>query len=561
MPTLRLAPAVLLVPLLASPAMADGPVAFSAGSGGYELGTPAGGAALEKEGLALNVEWDDRPWDDGLQPRPGWTPSLGDDTLYVEHTFQRADLEVSTRDRLHLDDIDPGVAAAANLRALRAEYPAFRFVRDAAAPVLDAPGSPVHVAAEENALRFGWGLGPLKPYEDELEYPAPESWWGVPVRVSDQQTQVGASFLDSSDAAIAALEQDAGLVCVAVADGTGSDTGAGSEACPRSPLSDAAGPLLPNAVLHSELSQVSVAVNPAHGPRAAPPASTGAAAVASLERGAPSARASPAGDERAPSARDEALPADVLGLLWASEDTGAAGAPWRPTAALASRGDPLAGLLVLAAGLGAVALAVPLYRRIARGRVLHHDVRGRILALVRENPGLHESAAAKTLGISHTLAQYHVRMLAEFGFVEVKRFGGRKHLFAAGQLGRAEKSLLLAEKGRGAQLVDLVAAQPGIAQRELARAMGVRESSVKWHLDRLEAQGVVLVARGLDGKRVRLSPETEQARLASFGRGGPGGMPPAVLEPWPVPERASMPEDEPVPLGAGQPAPLPAASA
>jgi predicted transcriptional regulator len=92
-------------------------------------------------------------------------------------------------------------------------------------------------------------------------------------------------------------------------------------------------------------------------------------------------------------------------------------------------------------------------------------------------------------------------------------------------MGRLEKTLHIVEHGAGAQLVDLVASQPGISQREIARALGIRESSVKWHLDRLEDQAVVKVTRGPEGKRVRLTQEYEGARLASFERVAPAPAP------------------------------------
>jgi predicted ArsR family transcriptional regulator len=192
-------------------------------------------------------------------------------------------------------------------------------------------------------------------------------------------------------------------------------------------------------------------------------------------------------------------------------------------------------------GLGLL-LAAPLYRRLVKGRVGQHPVRERIVAIVAASPGVHEMAVARELGISHTLTQYHVRMLVEFGSVEVKRFGGRKCLFLPGGLGRTERSLLLAERGgKAGQVVDLVAAQPGIAQRELARALGIAESSVKWHLDRLERQGLLAVERGPSGKRVRLTGDAERARVAA--------MPTFTV----VPAQPRPPPSPPEPLLPGVP--------
>jgi predicted transcriptional regulator len=192
---------------------------------------------------------------------------------------------------------------------------------------------------------------------------------------------------------------------------------------------------------------------------------------------------------------------------------------------------------LVAAGLGLALLAVPLYRRIVRGGVLDNPLRDRILAHVRAKAGIHESAIARDLAIGTTLAQYHVRMLVEFGLVEIRRFGGRKCVFAAGQVDRQDKTLLLAEKGRGAQVLDLVAAQPGIAQKDIARALGMRQSSAKWHLDRLEAEGLITVERSVEGKRIRLSVQAEEARHRAFARAAaePPSVAPAALTPAATP--------------------------
>lgn len=196
-----------------------------------------------------------------------------------------------------------------------------------------------------------------------------------------------------------------------------------------------------------------------------------------------------------PSAMRAALALDAAPLPGAS--VSAAGD--RAAVLAAPPATPVVSALLV--GLGLVALAVPLYRRLVRHQVLEHPLRQRMLEEVRAQPGMTESALARALGIQHTLAVYHLRLLVEFGLVERKRFGGRTCLFAAGALSRDDKALALAQ-GRARELLGIVGAAPGIAQQDLARALGLQASSVKWHLDRLEGHGLLRTERGPDGKKV-----------------------------------------------------------
>jgi predicted transcriptional regulator len=172
--------------------------------------------------------------------------------------------------------------------------------------------------------------------------------------------------------------------------------------------------------------------------------------------------------------------------------------------------------------LAALALALPflaLYRRILPSRALHHPVREDILRRVREKPGIHESLLARDMGLRHTHVQYHLRVLEESGVIETRRFGGLKCIFEMGRHSAAEKALAMSERGRSQDVLLAVSAEPGIAQRALARRLGMSESSIKWHLDRLAGSGMVTTERARGAKRAW--------PVASVGIAVPAAFPPS----------------------------------
>jgi predicted transcriptional regulator len=261
--------------------------------------------------------------------------------------------------------------------------------------------------------------------------------------------------------------------------------------------------LLPELLLHTELQDASLNLARASGDAVALPRD-GATFVTTPHAGdSVSEHVVPTGEPAlalhgdapaalAPASMPEPLPA-------------VAGGPSRMAGAspvIVSTMVPLA--LAVLAGLAPLAWA--LYRRILPNRALAHPVRELILERVRAQPGIHESDLARAVGLRHNHVQYHVRVLEDVGVLETRHFGGLKCIFELGKLSPAEKALAMAQRGRSHEVLQLVNAEPGIAQRDLARKLGMTESSAKWHLDRLEQSGVVRTERARGAKRAWAAP-------------------------------------------------------
>ncbi|MCA1813638.1 MAG: winged helix-turn-helix transcriptional regulator [Halobacteriales archaeon] len=476
--------------------------------------------ALAPAALALPV--DVHSESDG-PPQIGWDDNgsllPGDDVVTTAQGVRTVDVDFRAP---YLEDLAPALAVEADLRDLRVDEPALQLVR-AADGQLDAIPLPAGFTVTHDQLILDIDVtNPANDhggdFHDAMDLPNPETW-GPPVTVTDDGAAVEPTLTSNSDRFTERVDESMTQMCK----GFGADlryavaqvdpvTARGGMRCPEQTIAPWVEPLLPTWMGRYELQDVRIALDGAVG--------FAADSLAAPGHGVPPAwpgvggRALPAGlaDLGAP----EALASAALGWDGSPASPGVPGAGFAPTGSDASF-LPVQGPELLAAalaGLGLALLAIPLYRRLVQRDVSEHPVRARLVEVVSATPGIHEMQAAKQLGISHTLAQYHVRMLVEFGALEVKRFGGRKCLFVPGRVGRAEKSILLAERaGKGGQLLDLVTEQPGIGQRDIARQLGIRESSVKWHLDRLAEQGLVVIAKDAAGKRVRLSDETARLRV------------------------------------------------
>jgi biotin operon repressor len=475
----------------------------------------------------------------------------GDDTLRLEQTVTRVEVRANTDNSILGSPLGP-VLLAANLREARVDHPAFRLVRGLDEATLDAAHAPLDVEFTEQGFGVGWDLPVRNGHRDPepISYPDPEDWYNFPLVLTYDSVGVEPSLLGSSDRFLARADAEAGFLCTDVQDPQRGNVPLGL-GCPSRALSDTLTPVLPNVAGRNEIWDVGVGLDVPPDDIAIAQPGTGARAPGVALGAAGDAVPQGAGDEPAPAAVDPVLPDSRPSAAHAEESTGLS-----PSAAASSLVDEPDAQLALAvlAGLGLALLGVPLYRRIVKGQLMQNPMREAIVGLVGANPGIHEMAVATELGISHTLTQYHVRMLAEFGAVELKRFGGRKCLFLPGTMGRTEKSLLLAERGgKGGEVLALVGRQPGVAQRDLARQLGIRESSVKWHLDRLEQQGLLAIERGPAGKRVRLTPDAERAL---------GAPPPTTFTRVPSAEEPRPePEGPPAPMDPRAPAPLHAVEA
>jgi len=120
--------------------------------------------------------------------------------------------------------------------------------------------------------------------------------------------------------------------------------------------------------------------------------------------------------------------------------------------------------------------------------------RARILALVREHPGVCVEDIAKTLGISRTGVEYHVRVLARDRLLSHVRHGRRLRMFPPDLHRTVQRNLLgqLRLPVARSLLLDL-REHPTESWRFFARRLGISSRTVRWHVTRLQTEGIIRV--------------------------------------------------------------------
>jgi DNA-binding transcriptional ArsR family regulator len=205
-------------------------------------------------------------------------------------------------------------------------------------------------------------------------------------------------------------------------------------------------------------------------------------------------------------------------------------APWTPpagpaTASKQSSTAPIGGnsdratdldtpadsALVALLATGFLAPAWALYRRIISSGALDSPRRARIMDSIRAQPGITPGALRKATGLHYTSCLHHVRVLADTGFVDLRRVGGQWRCFPREHAGLAAQRWWVASNGLTARaLLALVASKPGISPAEAARELGITRSAMQHHTERLRGLGVIEATRA--GARVELRIARAQGR-------------------------------------------------
>lgn len=135
---------------------------------------------------------------------------------------------------------------------------------------------------------------------------------------------------------------------------------------------------------------------------------------------------------------------------------------------------------------------VSLYHRIDEDERLEHPTRRHIRTLLEETPGLHANALRERLGLSRGQLEHHLGMLLDADLVTEVRATGYRCLFLPGDVDPAIAALADRLRSDTAQCVLAEAAEsPGSSLTDLADAASVAISTVSYHVDNLEAGGLL----------------------------------------------------------------------
>ncbi len=150
--------------------------------------------------------------------------------------------------------------------------------------------------------------------------------------------------------------------------------------------------------------------------------------------------------------------------------------------------------------------------------LLDLEMRRRLVALVGAYPGLHVREAARQLGTSTALVEYHLGLLLEAGLVEARRDERYVRVYAVTgpRPSEEERGLLALLRERLPLRITLFLLDRGepVKHGEVADALELGKSKLSFHLRKLEAAG--LVAKTADGQFEVLHPRRVQRLLWTY---------------------------------------------
>lgn len=137
----------------------------------------------------------------------------------------------------------------------------------------------------------------------------------------------------------------------------------------------------------------------------------------------------------------------------------------------------------------AVLLTVCMIQRAVSSAASRRDA---IYNFIAENSGCQESTIISVLGYSRGSVTHHLHKLQQDNLIICTQYHGTPRYYpkSADSLARAKLSAVLSRR-RPADIYRLIEVNPNITQRELAELSGLSEQTVRWHLKRLETDGII----------------------------------------------------------------------
>ncbi|MES2153691.1 MAG: winged helix-turn-helix transcriptional regulator [bacterium] len=195
-------------------------------------------------------------------------------------------------------------------------------------------------------------------------------------------------------------------------------------------------------------------------------------------------------------------PSTVGVAIAAAGVAGAVVVSWRRIASRGARvatGGKWIGLGGLAAG----------FSRISGDELLEHPNRKTLIALIREQPGIHFRALQRAVGTGSASVQYHLQVLVRAGFVHRHEWKGAVGYYAEGSEAVPGHDTLRSETARS--ILEQILGFPGSTANDIALRLGCDPSLVAYHLRQF--QGAGLIDRVTSAGAQRIMPRQEAFAL------------------------------------------------
>lgn len=177
---------------------------------------------------------------------------------------------------------------------------------------------------------------------------------------------------------------------------------------------------------------------------------------------------------------------------------------------------------------------------------MENSLRERIMDLLARSPGCYLGKMGRDLGVPTSTLKYHLNILRSFDMVTTVKKGRCRHYFPRRRrFTDLEKRMFAAlEHAPTRRIVELVRSHPGVSQAGLVQMTGLSQSTVAWHMGKLEEMSLVdSERRGV--KEYYLKSEFRQ--VLDIVSGESHARSDDVLSPSPAPDPAGSLDEVPGP--------------
>lgn len=139
------------------------------------------------------------------------------------------------------------------------------------------------------------------------------------------------------------------------------------------------------------------------------------------------------------------------------------------------------------------------------------NLRMRIYQYIREHPAAHILEIATAFDLTHPTVMYHLELLEDEGYLVSSIWGKRRvHFDTQAHFNAWEREVLaLLAQNEARAIVEHVAAQPGTFPREIAKVLGISDTTVKRYVPEILRLGMVTEEEGFR-RRLSLSKSFEK---------------------------------------------------